>query len=123
MRPDPAMGGSLFADATSVVARAEPELEEAFDVSLRFTDTEMVLAHEILHSVAPRDLILSAIRRTPPPGLSYSYDFNSVLTPGFVVSRLGLRGLLRVGGLMLKGRWGQDYSHREPPRHAAETAG
>jgi len=122
MTPDPAMGGSFHADATSIVARAERELEEAFDVSLRFTDTEMGLTHELLHSVAPRDLILSAIRRTPPPGLSYAYDFNSVLTPGFVLRHLGIRGLLGVGGLMIKGRWGEDYSHREPAEEMANIA-
>jgi hypothetical protein len=104
MTPDPAMGGSFYADSTSIVARAERELEEAFDVSLRFTDTEMVLAHELLHSVAPRDLILTAIRRTAPPALSYAYDFNSVLTPGLVLRHLGVRGLLGVGGLMLRPR-------------------
>lgn len=121
MTPDPAMGGSLYADSTSIVARAERELEEAFDVSLRFTDTEMILAHELLHSVAPRDLILTAIRRTPPPGLSYDYDFNSMLTPGLVLRHLGVRGLLGVGGLMLRGRWGEDYSHRAPAEEMAST--
>jgi len=121
MTPDPAMGGSFYADATSIVARAERELEDAFDVSLRFTDTEMALTHELLHSVAPRDLILTAIRRSPPPGLSYAYDFNSVLTPGFVARHLGVRGLLRVGGLMLRGRWGEDYSHRAPREELAST--
>jgi hypothetical protein len=121
MTPDPAMGGSFYADSTSIVARAERELEEAFDVSLRFTDTEMVLAHELLHSVAPRDLILTAIRRTAPPALSYAYDFNSVLTPGLVLRHLGVRGLLGVGGLMLRGRWGEDYSHRAPPEEMVST--
>jgi hypothetical protein len=113
--PDPAMGGSLYVDATSVVARAEHELEEAFDVSLRFTETEMVLTHELLHALAPRDLSLACIRRTPPPGLSYAYDFNSVLTPGFVARHFGVRGLLAMGWSVLKGTWGKDdYSHRAP---------
>lgn len=120
MTPDLAMGGSLYADTTSIAARAERELEEAFDVSLRFTDTEMVLAHELLHSVAPRDLILTAIRRTAPPGLSYTYDFNSVLTPGLILRRLGVRGLLGVGRLMLRRRWGEDYSHRAPAERDGE---
>lgn len=81
----------------------------------------MVLAHELLHSVAPRDLILTAIRRTAPPRLSYAYDFNSVLTPGLVLRHLGARGLLGVGGLMLRGRWGEDYSHRAPAEEMAST--
>jgi hypothetical protein len=114
MAPDPAMGGSFYVDATSIVARAERELEEAFDTSLRFTETEMVLTHELLHSVAPRDLLLAYIRRTPPPGLSYTYDFNFVPTAGFVARHFGVRGLVRMGWLMLKGRWGEDYSHRAP---------
>jgi hypothetical protein len=115
MTPDHAMGGSFYADTTSIVARAERELEDAFDVSLRFTDTEMILTHELLHAVAPRDLVLAAIRRVPPPGLSYTYDFNFVPTPGSVLRHLGIRGLSKVGWLMLKGRWGQDYTHRTPP--------
>lgn len=119
MRPDPAMGGSLYADTTSIVARAEHELEEAFDLSLRFTDTEMVLAHELLHSVAPRDLAFACARRTPPPGLSYAYDFNFVPTAGFVARHFGVRGMLSMGWLTLKGRWGEDYSHRAAPQDVA----
>jgi hypothetical protein len=115
MTPDPAMGGSFYAGTTSIVAEAERELEDAFGFSLRFTDTEMVLTHELLHAVAPRDLLLAAIRRTSPPGLSYSYDFNFAPRPGFMLRHLGVRGLSRAGWLMLKGRWGHDYSHRASP--------
>jgi hypothetical protein len=121
--PDPAMGGSVYAETTSIVARAERELEEAFEVSLRFTDTEMFLTHELLHSVAPRDLLLASIRRSPPPGLSYGYDFNFVPTTRLVARRLGVRGLFRMGRLMLGGRWGDDYTHRARERDSPHPAG
>jgi hypothetical protein len=75
----------------------------------------MVLTHELLHAVAPRDLLLATIRRIPPPGLSYAYDFNFALTPGFMLRHLGVRGLSRAGWLMLRGRRADDYSHRAPP--------
>jgi hypothetical protein len=122
MTPDPAMGGSLQADTTSIVARAERELEEAYEVSLRFTDTEMFLTHELLHSVAPRDLLLASIRREPPPGLAYTYDFNLVPTSRLIARRLGLRGLLTMGRLMLRGRWGGDYTHRAPEQDSQRPA-
>jgi hypothetical protein len=121
--PDPAMGDSLHTGTTSIVARAERELEEVFEVSLRFTDAEMFLTHELLHSVAPGDLVLASIRRTPPPNLSYAYDFNFVPTPAAVARRLGARGLLKMGRLMLGGRWGDDYTHRAPEQDQAHWAG
>lgn len=113
-RPDPAMGGSLYADITNTVARARPELEGEFEVSLRFTDIEMFLTHELLYTVAAGDLSFMAIRRTPPPGLSYAYDFNVLPTPGLVARRSGVRGLLKMSELMLKGLWGRDATHRAP---------
>jgi hypothetical protein len=58
MRPDYAMGGTLGVDAIRIVTHAEKELEEAFQRSLLFTETEVILISEFLRSVAPYDVYL-----------------------------------------------------------------
>jgi hypothetical protein len=113
LSPDMAMGASLFAPATRIVSYVERELEEAFHVSLPFTETEMILTHEFLYSLAPRDLMLIPIQRQPPPGLAYHYNFNIVPTLGFILRHFGLSGLLRMAVLISRGLWGSDYSHRD----------
>ena len=110
-QPDYAMGGSLAMEANRIVADAERELEETFKYSLMFTETEIILIWELLHTISPQDLMLMFCKRSSPPGIHYSYEFNKTLDIVTMVQNLGLR---KVISMMLKGIWNKDYTHRKP---------
>jgi hypothetical protein len=112
--------GSYWEAAVELVACTEHELEEAFQVELKFTEMEWVLIHELLYSIDPHDISFAAITRSPPPGVSYRYNFNLTVDLRMFVRRLGLKGvlatLLKVLRLTVGDALGQDYTH-----HAAES--
>jgi hypothetical protein len=113
LEPDYAMGGSLAIPAIGIVAWAEQELEEAFQYMLRFTEMEWILCSEFFYSVSPNDLMFVAFNRSPPPGLSYTYDFNRIPNVGTLTRQLGLKAVFKIMGMMAKGLWGRDYTHRK----------
>ena len=112
LRPDASMGATLLLDAIRLVAEAERELEDVFQVSLMFTNTESVLMHELVRMRNPRDPVFLVHTRKPPPGIFYEYDYNQLLGLGHVIRRLGVRGLFRLAWLRLRGQWRDDMSHR-----------
>ncbi|WP_404785091.1 hypothetical protein [Altericista sp. CCNU0014] len=112
MEPDKAMGGSLGPAAVAIVARAEGELEKVFQYSLKFTETERILIDEFLRSTHPLDLFFVVSDRTGGPGISYTYNFNVVLSVQLMIRQLGPSGAFKALWMMVKGLWGRDYSHR-----------
>lgn len=112
MKPDRAIGGTLYTDAVHIVAQAERELEEAFGYALMFTETEVVLMFEFLRSIAPSDLFFVSARRSQPPGIAYTYDFNAPLHVGSMIRKLGWRGAFKAVRTAVASLYGQDYTHR-----------
>jgi hypothetical protein len=113
-QPDLAMGGSLATEASRIVAYAERELEEVFKYSLMFTETEGILIWEFLRTINPSDFLLIGCERSAPPGIRYTYNFNTILSIGIMVQKLGLQAIFQVIWMMAKGIWNRDYSHRQP---------
>jgi hypothetical protein len=111
MEPNYSQGGTLFDAAIGVVARAEHELEEAFQYALKFTETEWVLILEFLHSVNPHDVWFVTALRSPPPGLVYRYDLNITPSIGIFVRRLGPLAILKALWMTAGHLFGRDYTH------------
>lgn len=111
MEPNHSQGGTLFDAAIGVVARAEHELEEAFQYALKFTETEWVLIFEFLHSINPHDVWFVAVLRSPPPGLAYSYDLNIIPSIGIFIRRLGPLAMLKALWMTAGHLFGRDYTH------------
>ena len=112
LQPDWSLAGSTLFSLTSVFAQVEAELEEAFQISLRFTEMEQILLIELLYTLTPQDFIFIVTKRSPPPNLHFCYDFNKVFGLGTMLQALGPTAVFKMIWLMLKGKWGQDYSHR-----------
>lgn len=112
MKPDRTMGGTFYTDAVQIVAQAERALEEAFGYALMFTETEAVLIFEFLRSVAPADLFFVSARRSQPPGIAYTYDFNVPFHVGSIIRKLGWRGAFKAVGMAASGLFDRDYTHR-----------
>jgi hypothetical protein len=110
-QPNYAMGGSFAMEANKIVADAERELEKVFKYSLMFTETEIILIWELLHTINPKDIILICCERSLTPGIRYSYDFNKTLSIVAMVQKIGL---FQVISMILKGIWNKDYTHRKP---------
>ncbi|MEM8675922.1 MAG: hypothetical protein AAGF83_18925 [Cyanobacteria bacterium P01_G01_bin.67] len=110
-QPDYAMGGSFAMEANKIVADAERELEEVFQYSLMFTETEGILIWELLNTINPKDLLLICCERSSPPGIRYTYEFNQTLSIVTMIQKLGLS---QVISMMIKGIWNKDYTHRKP---------
>lgn len=113
IQPDRAMGGTVAVAATGIVARAEPDLERVFQTTLKFTETERILIGEFIRSLAPYDFMFVALQRHTQPGIIYTYDFNMVVGLGTMLRKLGVRGGLKMLGMIFNGIWGRDYSHRD----------
>lgn len=113
LRPDDRLAGTRLLSAVRLVAAAEPELERAFGRALAFTDAEWVLIHELLRSRHPRDPAFLVHRRSPPPGVGYTFEYNELPSPRRVVSTLGVWGAVRLGWLAARGRLAPDSSHRD----------
>ncbi|MEM9509622.1 MAG: hypothetical protein AAGA16_18395 [Cyanobacteria bacterium P01_E01_bin.35] len=110
-QPDYAMGGSFAMEANKIVADAERELEEVFQYSLMFTETEGILIWELLNTINPKDLLLICCERSSPPGIRYTYEFNQTLSIVTMIQKLGLS---QVISMIIKGIWNKDYTHRKP---------
>ncbi|MGK7940132.1 MAG: hypothetical protein AB4062_08285 [Crocosphaera sp.] len=108
--PDYAMGGTFANEATRIVANAEQELEEVFNYSLMFTETEIILIWELLSVINPRDIFLLCCQRSSDLGIHYRYDFNQTFSLAAMIQKLGL---LQVISMMIKGIWKKDYTHRQ----------
>lgn len=109
-QPDFAMGGSYAMEANKIVADAERELEKVFNYSLKFTETERILIWELLSKINPKDILLICCKRSSPPGIRYSYEFNQMLNIVSLMQKLGLRQVIL---LMWKGFWNKDFTHRQ----------
>ncbi len=118
-RPNDAMGGSFAMEANRIVAYAERELEEVFKYSLMFTETEMILIWELLRTIKLKDLLFVCCKRSSPPGIRYSYEFNKTLNIVTMVQKLGL---LQVISMMLKGIWKKDYTHRQSEKVSLDSS-
>jgi hypothetical protein len=109
---DERMAGTRLLSATRLVAEAERELEREFGRALMFTDTEMILIHELLRSRHPRDVAFLIHRRNPPPGVSYSFEYNEMPSPSRLVRTLGALPALRFAWRAARGKLSSDPSHR-----------
>ena len=112
LQPDPIMGGTLAFGLTDIFSHAERELEEAFQVSLMFTETEWILISEFLYAINPKDFMFLVSHRSGPPGLVYSYDFNRTISLKDMVRIMGLGVVFKFLWLTVKGLWKRDMTHR-----------
>jgi hypothetical protein len=110
MKPDYAMGGTLAPAATTVISKVENELEEVFQYSLKFTETEEYLILELLRLFSPNDLYFFFAERQD--NLSYKFDYNIKPSLINIIKKLGIKVLLNVLKVAMRGMWGRDYSHR-----------
>jgi len=72
---------------------AERELEEVF-VFTMFTETEGILRE--FGTINPSDFLLIGCERSAPPGICYTYNFNTILSIGIMVQKLGLQAIFQV---------------------------
>ena len=103
--------GTWVTAATELVVQSQRDLEEAFKVRLRYTETERCLIQEMVYRLDRRDFAFLFVDRNPPPGLSFTYDFNRTLDLATIYRHLGPAGVLRTVGIMMRGAWGGDKSH------------
>ncbi len=112
--PDIKHFNSMMYRLRRFVGYAQQELEEVFQSSLTFTDTEDILWLELLRTMRPNDIAFVIYERSGPPGLSYTLDTN--VTPSLItaVRKLGVRQVIfQIIVLMLKaGGWNHDSTHR-----------
>lgn len=112
-KPDYAMGGSFATEAIKIVTYAEKELEDKFEYSLRFTETQGILIWELLRIINKSDLLLLACDRSLLPGIHYTYNFNNTFSMKTMIQKLGWRAIFQLIWMMTKGIWNQDYTHRQ----------
>ena len=104
-------GKAWVTAATKIIIQSERDLEEAFRVRLRYTETERTLIQEMVYRLDHHDFAFLFVDRKPPPDLEFTSDFNRTLDLMTVFRHLGPLGVLRTAGLMVRGAWGGDKSH------------
>ena len=68
--------GTLQTAAAGLIAGVEHELEEVFQYTLRFTEMERILIHELIYSFDKNDLTFLYATRLSHPSIAYEYNFN-----------------------------------------------
>ena len=112
MEPNYAMGGTLALAAISIVALAEAELENHFQVSLKFSELEKILILELTRSINRQDFSFVFAKRHVIPSIHYQYDFNCIPDLRTIISILGIIAIPSFLKVIFKGLWGRDYTHR-----------
>jgi hypothetical protein len=113
MEPDYSMGGTLALAAIRVVALAEAELENYFQVSLKFSELEKILILELTRSIDRQDFSFVFAKRYVMPSIHYQYDFNCIPDLRTIIMILGITAIPGVLKIVFKGLWGRDYTHRQ----------
>jgi hypothetical protein len=96
VQPDYAHGGTFLEEATRLIIESEQELEEVFECSLIFTETERILMWELLRTINPKDISLIHRQRHSDPVVHYTYDFNQTLSLGTRIKKQGLLPIART---------------------------
>jgi hypothetical protein len=112
MEPNYAMGGTLALAAISIVALAEAELENHFQVSLKFSELEKILILELTRSINRQDFSFVFAKRHVMPSIHYQYDFNCIPDLQTIITILGITAIPSLLKVIFKGLWGRDYTHR-----------
>ncbi|MCP4402536.1 MAG: hypothetical protein GY801_35175 [bacterium] len=94
------------------VGYAQQELEEVFQYSLKFTETQDILWMELLWTIRPNDPAFFVYERSGPPGLSYTAETNVIPSLTTAVRKLGVQVIFQKILLMLRGQWNHDPTHR-----------
>jgi hypothetical protein len=113
MEPNYAMGGTLALAAIRIVALAEAELENHFQVSLKFSELEKILILELTRSINHQDFSFVFATRHVMPSIHYQYDFNCIPDLRTIITILGMTAIPRIMKVVFKGLWGRDYTHRQ----------
>ncbi len=112
IRPDIHYANTMMYGIRRFVGYAQQELEEMFQYSLKFTETEDILWKELLWAIRPNDLVFFFYQRSGPPGISYTTDGNIVPSLVTAVQKLGVQAIFQKIVLILKGPRNHDPTHR-----------
>ncbi len=102
IQPDINYFNTMMYGIRRCVGYAQQELEEVFQYSLKFTETEDILWKELLWTIRPNDLVFFFYERSDPPGISYTTDANVIPSLTTAVQRLGVQAIFQKILLMLK---------------------